>query len=181
MNSSGCVHRGVGECQLVTVVFNFFSGLSEVNIFGMKQLKTGKTKCHAYCLQPSVLLQAGSRYQIWWETTALLFYTPRCYTVFCRSSKVCGNNWRSSRLWASQTHLSAMLRHLAFRPVDMVLFLQYKKTNIWGYIHVKNRWLTSENTLILSLEEDNLSHICINIAHVCTKLHCPITCFGLCV
>lgn len=137
--SSGCVHGGVGECQLVTVVFDFFSGLSEVNIFGMKQLKIGKTKCHTYCPQPSVLLQAGARYQIWWEKTALLFYTPRCYTVFSSSSKVFGNNWRSSRLWASQTHLSAILRHLAFRPVDMVLFIQYKETNIWGYIYEKKQ------------------------------------------
>lgn len=43
----------------------------------------------------------------------------------------------------------------------------------------KKRWLISENSLILSLEEDNLPHICINIANVCTKLHCPVTRFGL--
>lgn len=51
-----------------------------------------------------------------------------------------------------------------------------------GDIYIwKNRWLISENSLILSLAEDNLPHICINIANVYTKLHWPVTLFGLCV
>lgn len=37
--------------------------LREANIFGMKQLKGGKMKFHAYCAQPHVLFQAGSRCQ----------------------------------------------------------------------------------------------------------------------
>lgn len=36
-----------------------------------------------------------------------------------------------------------------------------------------------ENSLILSLVEGNLSHICINTTHICTKLHCLVTRFGL--
>lgn len=36
-----------------------------------------------------------------------------------------------------------------------------------------------ENSLILSSVESNLSRICINITHICMKLHCLIRHFGL--
>lgn len=135
--SNGCVHGGVGECQLLPMVFNFFSGAEQGKHIWDEAAESRKDQVP--CLLPGPCAVVGwIKIPNWWETTALLFYTPGGHIVLSISSKASGNNWRSS-----QTHLSAILRHLAFWPVGMLLFLQYKKTNTWGYIwkkQVTHKW-----------------------------------------
>lgn len=95
--------------------------LSKANNYGKEQLKSSKIKCLTYCPQPAVPSQAGSRYCTWCEATA--FYAPRCHPMFSSLSKGPGISCGSCKVWASQTHLRAILRHLAFWPAGMLLFL----------------------------------------------------------
>lgn len=81
--SSGCVHGGGGECQLVPAVFNFFSGAERSKHFlGWSSWKQERQSATPTAPARPVLLQAGSRYQTWWETTALLVMSldaPQCF------------------------------------------------------------------------------------------------------
>lgn len=123
---------------------------------------------------PTVLLWAGSRYQTAGRQLHCFFIPLDATQCFPAHQKYVGTTQGAAR------PISVLFWGTWLSGHWVCCYSSNTRKHV-GICTWKNRWLISENSLILSLEEDNLPHICINIANVCTKLHCPVTGFGLCV